>query len=171
MHDLVQLDAELPSAADQHLGPALAIVFALLMATVSCGERQPPDPSRALAVTVTRDACTPDGFGALIAERFRVTFVNGTPGYAVFYLVRLNDGSSYQELAAYVGEEQRLVQTGEPLPGTPPFVTMFIQRALGPLSRADVDTVLQRGTYGIVCARGTTSQTEAIFVIGPYVLP
>jgi len=48
---------------------------------------------------------------------------------------------------------------------------MFIQRALGPLSRADVDTVLQRGTYGIVCARGTTSQTEAIFVIGPYVLP
>ena len=100
MHDLVQLDAALPGAADQRIGLALAIVFALLMATVSCGERQPPDPSRALAVTVTRDACTPDGFGALIAERFRVTFVNGTSGYAVFYLVRLNDGSSYQELAA-----------------------------------------------------------------------
>jgi hypothetical protein len=149
---------------------ALAIVCALV-ATVSCGELQPPEPSRASAVTISRDACTSDGLGALIPERFRATFVNGTSGYAIFNLARLNEGSSYQELAAYVGEEHRLMQIGEPEPGTPPFVTIFIQRALGPLTRSDVDAVLPRGTYGVVCARGTASRHEAIFVIGPYVVP
>ena len=149
---------------------ALAIVCALV-ATVSCGELQPPELSRALVVTVSRDACTSDGFGALIPERFRATFVNGTSGHAAFNLARLNDGSSYQELAAYVGEQQRLMQIGEPEPGTAPFVTIFIQRALAPLDRSDIDTVLPRGTYGIVCARGTASRREAIFVIGPYVVP
>jgi hypothetical protein len=150
---------------------ALAIVCALV-ATVSCGELQPPEPSRALAVTVGRDACTSEGFGALIPARFRVTFVNSTSGYATVAVVRLDDGSSYQELAVYVGEQQRLLQIGEPTGGhTPSYAAMLSQRALGPLNRSDVDTVLPRGTYGIVCARGTASQTEAIFVIGPYVVP
>jgi len=146
--------------------------LALLLTTVSCGELQPPVPSRAPTVTVTHDACTPDGLGALIPERFTVTFVNGTTDYATFYLVRINDGSSFQALAAYVRDEQRWLVTGEQPLVTPSFVTMFIQRALGPLMRSDVDVTLPRGTYGIVCARGNASRTETLFAaLGPHVVP
>lgn len=170
-HHAAQVQAEVAGAAQQRRLQLISVVFALLLTTVSCGELQPPEPSRAPTVTVTRDACTADGLGALIPERFRMTFVNGTSDYAVFYLVRINDGSSYQELAAYVGEEQRPLRAGESLPGTPPFVTMFIQRAFGPLGRSDVETTLPRGSYGIVCAQGNSSRTEALFVLGPYVVP
>jgi len=101
-----------------------------------------------------------------------MTFVNGTSDYhAVFQILRLDDGSSYQELAAIVAENQRRLQAGEPLLSPPSFAATVIQRPLEPMGRSDVDTTLARGSYAIVCSRVTPSRTEALIALGPYVVP
>jgi hypothetical protein len=116
--------------------PILAAVL-LLLAAACAGD----DPTR---VTLTNDDCTYEGPDSVDAGTVALDIENESDEVGVFELVRIDPGSTSEELESFIAEEQQ----------TPAFVTVVIQLEVNPREASVLNSSLTAGDHAIVCSTG-----------------
>lgn len=110
-------------------------------------------PTHIGTVTQSSSACTLEADETLLrAGPVTLAVVNETDGLAFFSMGRLGEGSTYDQLDAYIQEDRELAEAGEPGLGHPMFLAALFQSPrLEAGASGTMELRVSEGTYGIVC--------------------
>jgi hypothetical protein len=78
--------------------------------------------------------------------------MNKTDALAAFNIARIEEGHTYEQLAAHIKKEIRLARAGKPGLGHPSFAVPLFEVLLQPGESGSMSGTVQPGTYGIACA-------------------
>jgi hypothetical protein len=130
-----------------HFSGAPLLAAALLFVAAACAG---DDPTR---VTLTNDDCSYEGPESVDAGTFALDLENESDEVGVFELVRLEPGSTPEELDAFIAEEQRSAGQGH---RTPEFVTVVIELEVDPQEASVWNGSLTTGHHAVICSTGAS---------------
>ncbi len=136
--------------------PACLVTVVLL---ASCGGGDDAEPGvgaedRALAATLTNDACRYTGPESVPSGALSIDVENRSGGGAVFELVRLAEGASVNQLAGYVDEQQRRIADGKAPAGRPSFLSVAERLPVRMRWSSSLAVDAVDGTYAVLCTIG-----------------
>ncbi len=109
-----------------------------------------PTPADAGTVTLTHSGCGFDPAAESIAAGpITLTFVNETSDVGAFHIWRLDDGSTFDEFAAFIAKHRKQMEQGVDT-GPPPFATM-VGREVRTEASDSVSLDASAATYGVAC--------------------
>ena len=114
------------------------LAAALLLAAAACA-----GDDKTL-VTLTEDDCVYDGPGSVEAGTVELDIENESDEVGVFELVRIDPGTTPEELESFVAEEQQ----------KPEFVTVVIQLEVNPKEASVLNSGLMAGNHAVICSTG-----------------
>ena len=95
-------------------------------------------------MTLTNDDCTYEGSGSVDAGTVALDIENESDEVGVFELVRIDPGSTPEELESFIAEEQQ----------TPDFVTVVLQVEVNPREASVLNSDLMAGHHAVICSSG-----------------
>jgi hypothetical protein len=128
---------------------AIPVLVGALLAAAACAD---DDPTR---VTLTNDDCAYEGPDSVDAGTFALDLENDSDEVGVFELVRIEPGSTPEELDAFIAEEQQSAGQGH---RTPEFVTVVIEVEVNPNETSVVNASLTAGQHAVICSTGATEE-------------
>jgi hypothetical protein len=107
----------------------------------------------ATRVTLTSGDCSYEGPESVDAGTFALDLENESDEVGVFELVRIEPGSTPEELDAFIAEEQRSAGQGH---RTPEFATVVIELEVEPQEASVWNGSLTTGHHAVICSTGAS---------------
>jgi hypothetical protein len=122
-----------------------------------------------IEVALSGDGCTVDGPTTLAPGETMVMFQNGLPSHGNLELLAIGESGSFDELAAHVSAQRDRVASGDDPLDPPAFVTKRGRSFSPPFGAGAIQTELDPGVYGLVCAGMTADERVNLgpFAVGP----
>jgi hypothetical protein len=123
------------------------------------------EPPTAGSFSFSASECTYDGPETMAAGQVTFALVS-TDGEADFDLWKLDEGHTYEELAAHVAKEVKLAGQGRPPLGYPTFAELIVEATTDPDGGGTLTASVEAGEYGMACIR--FGDDGAFVTAGPF---
>jgi hypothetical protein len=125
---------------------AAAVAAALVAAVTACG-----GASGEPRATLTDDGCTYEGDTTFDAGMFTIGVENRTEFFGAFALAAITDGSTIEDLEAFIESAQRTFEQTGTLPEPPGFYEQVVRSGVEAESTSQLPADVSAGTYALVC--------------------
>lgn len=127
-----------------------------------------PSASLAGKATLSADRCAYTSAIAALPEGL-VSFevVNETAEFSGFDLLRVSDGSTFEDVIAHIAVENDRADSGLAPAGFPSSAEHLGQQGLDPGMAGSISVVARQGTYGIVCIVRAGEDPLRFYLVGP----
>jgi len=165
------------------LANRLFMMLLLMALAGSCSSADPPgngagDPSPSAngpqavgRFVLSESGCRYEGPDAVAVGQISLSIASEMGAAAEFDLWQINEGHTYSELVAHIGEEQRRSEAGKPGLGHPTFATLVAEGQADPSAEATITLEAAAGEYGMACIGidPDSGTPESIDAAGPFV--
>ncbi len=124
------------------------VMAAVALLPMACGGG---DDEGAMRATLTDDGCTYEGDTSPAAGMFTIEVENKTEFVSVFTLATIAEGSTIDDLEAYIEQAQRQVAQNGRLPALPSFYEQTVRTGVEAGETGTIPVDVTAGTYVLSC--------------------
>ena len=128
---------------------AAAAAFATILILAACGGGD--GGGETMRLTLTDDGCTYEGDATPASGQLTMDVENQTSLVGAFALARIREGSTADDVRAYIDEEQQRWDTRMKLAGPPPFYEQVVRVGVDGGASSKLPALLIPGSYVLTC--------------------